>query len=108
MKCLIQQCSQNSELKIREYSCSFRQFNATRIVAEDALKAANVYENIKDAVHEAEQAAEDSYTTIDEAIADVIITCLHSLLFLFEVIIFFFHLLHSLNMCPLGVGDEYS
>ena len=31
-----------------------------------------MYENIKDAVLEAEQAAEESYTTIDEAIADVI------------------------------------
>ena len=38
-----------------------------------------MYENIKDAVLEAEQAAEDSYTTIDEAIADVntLYTLLH-------------------------------
>ncbi len=48
-----------------------RQFNATRVVAEDALKAANVYKNIEDAVTEAEEAAHDAYVTVDETIDDV-------------------------------------
>ncbi len=42
------------------------------MVAEDALKAANVYKTIEDAVVEAEEAGEESYRTVDKTIEDVI------------------------------------
>ena len=59
-----------------------------------------MYENIKDAVLEAEQAAEDSYITIDEAIADVntLYTLLHfQICILFADIIFSFSSFHLLQ-----------
>ena len=64
-----------------------------------------MYENIKDAVLEAEQAAEDSYTTIDEAIADVntLYILLHfQICFLFSRHYLFFHLLQFFKHMFLG------
>ncbi len=41
------------------------------MASEDAIKAAKVYEDMRDAIFEAEDAAEKAYDTVDSTIREV-------------------------------------